>query len=88
LCGTVSELAYREAVFSLGKKKKTTIRVTGHGGLYVCETSRLPLLLDSRLTDGGEVVSFPPWPLLTPRKIDSVVEALCYKSEGRGFNSR
>jgi hypothetical protein len=40
-------------VFLNGK----TIPVTGRGGLYVCETSRLPHFLDNRLTDGGEVVS-------------------------------
>jgi hypothetical protein len=33
------------------------IIVTGRGDPYVCETSRLPHFLDSRLTDGGEIVS-------------------------------
>jgi hypothetical protein len=41
-----------------GKKKKGNgIPVTGHGGPYGCEMSRLPHFLDSRLTDGGEIVS-------------------------------
>jgi hypothetical protein len=31
------------------------IPVTGRGGPKCSETSRLPHLLDSRLTDGGEV---------------------------------
>jgi hypothetical protein len=36
--------------------------VTGRGDPYGCETSRLPHLLDNRLTDGGAVVSLtsPP----------------------------
>jgi hypothetical protein len=35
------------------------VPVTGRGGPYGCETSRLPYFLDNRLTDGGEVVSTP-----------------------------
>jgi hypothetical protein len=33
------------------------IPVTGRGGPYGCETSRLPDFLDNLLTDGGKVVS-------------------------------
>jgi hypothetical protein len=47
-----------------GKKDKA-IPVTDRGGPQVCETSRL----DSRLTDGGEVVSLKRRPPFTPRKI-------------------
>jgi hypothetical protein len=41
------------------------IPVPGRGGPLGCETSRLPRLLDNRLTNGGEVVS------LTRRQEDS-----------------
>jgi hypothetical protein len=44
--------------------KDKAIPVTGR-----CETSRLPHFLDSRLTDGGEVVSLMRRPPFTPRKI-------------------
>jgi hypothetical protein len=36
---------------------------TGSGGLYGCEMSRIPHCLDSRLKDGGKVVS-PTHPAL------------------------
>jgi hypothetical protein len=36
------------------KVKGKVIPVTGLGGPYGCETSRLPHFLDNRLTDGGE----------------------------------
>jgi hypothetical protein len=38
------------------------IPVTGPGGPYGFETSRLPHCLDNRLTDGGEVVSIKRLP--------------------------
>jgi hypothetical protein len=41
-------------------KKGQDIPVSGRGGPQGCETSRLPHLLDNRLTDGGEVVSLIP----------------------------
>jgi hypothetical protein len=42
------------------KKKGKAILITGAGGPEACETSRLPYFLETRLTDGGEVVSHPP----------------------------
>jgi hypothetical protein len=36
-------------------KKCKAIPVTGHGGSWGCETSRLPHFVDSQVTDGGEV---------------------------------
>jgi hypothetical protein len=35
--------------------KDTAIPVTGRGGPWGCETSRLPRFLDTRFTVGGEV---------------------------------
>jgi hypothetical protein len=37
--------------YSKKKKKGKAIPVTGRGGPYDCETSRLPQFLDNRLTD-------------------------------------
>jgi hypothetical protein len=50
------------------KKKKVgkAIPVTGGGGPYGCETSRIPHFLDNRLTDGGEVVSLMHRPPFIP----------------------
>jgi hypothetical protein len=44
------------------------IRVTDREAPQGCETSRLPHLLDSRLTDGGEVVSLTRRPTFTPQE--------------------
>jgi hypothetical protein len=47
------------------KKKGKAIPVTGRGGPWSCETSRLRYFLDNRLTDSGEFVSLmrrPPLP--------------------------
>jgi hypothetical protein len=49
-------------------KKGKDILVTGRGGSYVCETSRLPHFLENRLTDGGDVVSFTRLPPFTPQE--------------------
>jgi hypothetical protein len=37
-------------------KKGKVIPITGRGGPYGCETSRLPHFLDNRLTDGGKFI--------------------------------
>jgi hypothetical protein len=50
--------------------KVKAIDVTGRGGPQGCETSKLPHLLDNRLTDGGEVVSVTRLPPFTLRKIN------------------
>jgi hypothetical protein len=42
--------------------------VTGRGGQYGCETSRLPYFLDNRLIDGGKVVSLTRRPPFTPQE--------------------
>jgi hypothetical protein len=41
----------------VSKRNGKAIPVTGRGGPYGCETSRIPHFLDNRLTDGAEVVS-------------------------------
>jgi hypothetical protein len=51
------------------KREGKGIPLTGRGGPYVCETLRPSHLLDSRLTNGGEVVSLKRRPPFTPRKI-------------------
>jgi hypothetical protein len=53
------------------KVLKKAISVTGRGGPYGCETSRLPHYLGSRLTDGGAVVSFTRRPQFTPQEDSS-----------------
>jgi hypothetical protein len=50
-------------------KKGKAIPVAGRESPWGCETSRLPHFLDSRLTDGGEVISPKRRPPFTSRKI-------------------
>jgi hypothetical protein len=52
--------------FRVGKNK--AIPVTGHGGPWGCEALRVSYLLDSRLTDGGKVVSLMCQPPFTPQE--------------------
>jgi hypothetical protein len=44
--------------------KSKAISVTGSGSLYGCKILRIPHCLDSRLTDGGKIVSPTHRPLL------------------------
>jgi hypothetical protein len=48
--------AHMSDLHIVGRNIKAT-PVTGHGGPYSCETSRLSHFLENRLTDGGDVVS-------------------------------
>jgi hypothetical protein len=48
---------------------RARIHVTGRGGPYGCETSRLPHFLDNRLTGGGKVISLKRQQPFTPNKI-------------------
>jgi hypothetical protein len=48
--------------------KSKAIPLTDTGGPYGCETSTFPHFLDSRLIDGGEVVSFTPLSPIVLRK--------------------
>jgi hypothetical protein len=48
--------------------KGKAIPVTGRGGPWSCETSRLPHLLDSRLTVGGKVESLTRRPPFTSQE--------------------
>jgi hypothetical protein len=55
---------FEELLDSLLVKKS----LTDLGGPYGCQTSRLPLFLDNRLTDGGEVVRLTHRPPFISRK--------------------
>jgi hypothetical protein len=65
-----SIIYFLEALKGVGEintvKKGKAITVTGHGGPWGCETSRLPHFLDNRLTDGGEVATLKRRPPFTP----------------------
>jgi hypothetical protein len=50
-------------------KKSKAIPVTGREDPYSCETSRLPHLLDTRVTDGVKVASLTRRQPFTPREI-------------------
>jgi hypothetical protein len=54
-----------------------SISVTGRGVPLGCEKSRLPHILDNRLTDGGKVVTLTSRPLFTPKKIPGT--HFCYR---------
>jgi hypothetical protein len=71
-----SRITYMHRKTVKGTKGKA-IPVTGRGGPYGSETSRLPQFLDNRLTDGGEFVSLTHRPRFTPRKIAGT--HFCYR---------
>jgi hypothetical protein len=52
-----------------GYKKSIAILVTGRGGLWDCEMSRIPHCVDLLITDGGEFVSITLRMRFTARKI-------------------
>jgi hypothetical protein len=54
--------------YSFKKVKDKAIPITGRGGPWGCERSRLPHFLENRLTDGGEVVSLTRLPPFTPQE--------------------
>jgi hypothetical protein len=49
-------------------KQGQAIPVTGHGGPFGCEMLRVSHYLESRLTDGGKVVSNMRRPPFTPQE--------------------
>jgi hypothetical protein len=51
------------------RRKGKTIPVTGRGGPWGCETSRLPHFLDNQFAYGGDVASLMRQPPFTTRKI-------------------
>jgi hypothetical protein len=59
---------YIPSVIHYIKGTGEAVLVTGRGGPYGCETSRLSHLLDNRLTDGGKVVSLTRRPPFTPQE--------------------
>jgi hypothetical protein len=54
------------------RQKGKAVPLTGRGGPYDCETSRLPHFLDNRLTDGGEVISLMPSSALYAQNIPGI----------------
>jgi hypothetical protein len=63
--GGVRSSMWKGKVIAYGE---LAIPVTGRGGLKGCEMLRIPHCLDSRLTDGGLVVSLKKRPRSTPQK--------------------
>jgi hypothetical protein len=55
-------------LYTFFSKLAKTIPVTGCGGSWSCETSRIAHFLGNRLTDGSEVVSLMCRPQFTPQK--------------------
>jgi hypothetical protein len=63
------KVCYQSMICYTAPKKSKAIPVTGRGGPYGCETSRLPHFPDNPLKDGGEVVSLTRRPPFTPSNI-------------------
>jgi hypothetical protein len=63
------------------------IPVTGRGGPEGCDTSRLPHLLDNRLTDGGEVVSLTRRPAALYPQEDSWYSFLLEAESPQGHSA-
>jgi hypothetical protein len=63
----VKNLAGGDQLGAEAEVKGTDIPVTGRGGPWGCERSRLPHYLDKQLTDGGKLVSPTRRPSFTPR---------------------
>jgi hypothetical protein len=65
----LNELRYHVPRRPNGKKERKrgkAIPLTGRSGQQGCDTSRLPHLLENRVTDGGEVISIMRQPPFTP----------------------
>jgi hypothetical protein len=58
--------------YEVSTNRSKAVPVTGRGGPYGREKSRLSHFLESRLIDGGEVVSLKRRSPLTPRKIPGI----------------
>jgi hypothetical protein len=61
-------LSHSNTIDGPSLNNSNAIPVTGRGGLQGCKMLRITHCLDSRLTDGGEVVSFMHRPPSTPQK--------------------
>jgi hypothetical protein len=58
---------YSDITYDNGKKRYSSVHVTGREGPYGCERSRLPHILENRLIDGGKV-SLTRRPSFTPQE--------------------
>jgi hypothetical protein len=65
---TPNNMAFRRICINITVGKYKGIPVAGRGDPYGCEMLRLPHFVDSRLTDGGEVVSLTRRPSFTPQE--------------------
>jgi hypothetical protein len=50
------------------RRKSKTIPITGRGGPYCCEMSRILYFVDIRLTDRGEIISITRRPSFTTQE--------------------